>query len=244
MNEYTKMAVYYDTLMTSGYYNYDAIADSLERYIGPEDRVLEVGVGTGLVAEKLSSRLPDCDFTGVDHTQAMLDIAHDRVGDWCTLVQADVATMALGQTYDVILSCGGVWALLDAETEWQLCTHIPDDAADHAAFGNVMNHIKPGGLMLLSVQGTHKDYEKALPGDVHYRQSVTWNGTVFEKEYAFDGPQGCVLQHNTFRIRHQSDMNDFLCRHGLVAIPERCDGEFHAYRKESSTVFAGSENNG
>ncbi|MGH3803906.1 MAG: class I SAM-dependent methyltransferase, partial [Pseudonocardiaceae bacterium] len=80
MNEYTNMVDYYDTLMTSGYYNYDAIAASLERYIGAGDDVLEVGVGTGLVMEQLNARCPACHLTGVDHTEAMLTIAQERVG--------------------------------------------------------------------------------------------------------------------------------------------------------------------
>jgi SAM-dependent methyltransferase len=238
MNEYTKMAHYYDTLMTSGYYNYDAIAASLERHIGAHDRVLEIGVGTGLVAEQVRHRRPCCHLTGVDHTEAMLAIAHSRVGEWCTLVRADVTTMVLGQTFDVIVSCGGVWFLIDAGTERQLCSHIPDEAQDRAAFRNVLGHLRPGGLLLLSIQGVHKDYEKVLPGGVLYRQHVRWRGTLLEKEYAFEGPQGSAVQHNTFRIRHQLNMEAFLCRHGLVALPEATDDSFHAFRKDPAAVPA------
>ncbi len=233
MNEYTKMAHYYDALMTSGYYNYDTIAASLEKHIGADDRVLEIGVGTGLVAEQLRLRQPSCHMTGVDHTEAMLAIAHGRVGEWCELVQADVITMDLGQTFDVILSCGGVWFLIDADTELQLCSHIPDEDEDHAAFGNVLGHLRPGGLLLLSVQGVHKDYEKALPGGVTYRQSISWCGTLFQKEYSFEGPQGSAVQHNIFRIRHQPDMDAFLHQHGLVALPKATDSIFRAFRKDT-----------
>ncbi|MGH3769207.1 MAG: class I SAM-dependent methyltransferase [Pseudonocardiaceae bacterium] len=236
MNEYTKMAHYYDTLMTGGYYNYDTIGASLERHIGAHDHVLEVGVGTGLVAEQLRHRRPSCHLTGVDHTQAMLDIAHDRVGEWCTLVQADVTTLALGQSFDVIFSCGGVWFLIDAGTEQQLCSHIPNEAEDAAAFGKVLGHLKPGGLLLLSIQGVHQDYEKTLSGDVIYRQSISWCGTLFHKEYTFEGPQGSAVQNNTFRIRHQPDMETFLRHHGLVALPEATDGTFHAFRSDPTVV--------
>ncbi len=238
MNEYTKMAHYYDTLMTSGYYNYDTIAASLERHIDADDRVLEIGVGTGLVAEQLRRRQPRCNLTGVDHTEAMLAIAHGRVGDWCALVRADVTTMALEQTFDVIFSCGGVWFLIDAGTELQLCSHIPDEPQDSAAFGNVLSHLRPGGLLLLSIQGVHKDYEKALMGGVLYRQRISWRGTLFEKEYTFEGPQGSAIQHNTFRIRHQPDMDAFLHQHGLVALPEATNGSFHTFRKDPAAVPA------
>jgi SAM-dependent methyltransferase len=233
MNEYTKMAQYYDTLMTSGYYNYDTLAASLETYIGDGDRVLEIGVGTGLVVEQLNARRPNCYLTGVDHTEAMLHIAKERVGESCQLVQADVTTMDLGQTFDVILSCGGVWFLIDADTELQLCSHIPDEDEDQAAFGNVLTHLRPGGLLLLNVQGVHKDYEKKLPGGVTYRQSISWCGTLFQKEYHFEGPDDSAVQHNTFRIRHQPDMDAFLRQHRLAALPKTTNGAFHAFRKDT-----------
>jgi SAM-dependent methyltransferase len=234
MNEYTTMAHYYDTLMTSGYYDYDAIAASLERHIGAHDRVLEIGVGTGLAAEQLHHRQPHCHLTGVDHTEAMLAIAQGRVGEWCTLVHADVSSMALEQTFDVIYSCGGVWSLVDTGMERQFCTHIPDEDQDCAAFHNMVGHLRPGGLLLLSVQGEHQDYEKALPGGVLYRQRICWRGTLLDKEYAFEGPQGSVVQRNTFRVRQQPEMEAFLRQHGLVALPEATDGgspHFHAFRK-------------
>jgi SAM-dependent methyltransferase len=230
------MAHYYDALMTGGYYDYNAIADSLERHIGDQDHVLEVGVGTGLVAEELRNRRPSCHLTGVDHTEAMLEIARTRVGEWCALIQADVTTLDLGQSFDVIFSCGGVWFIIDAGSERQLCSHIPDDAEDDNAFRKVLGHLKPGGLLLLSIQGVHKDYEKTLPGGILYRQSVNWCGTLFQKEYSFQGPYGNAVQHNIFRIRHQPDMEAFLLRHGMVAIPEESDGRFHAFRAEPAIL--------
>ncbi|MGH3770066.1 MAG: class I SAM-dependent methyltransferase [Pseudonocardiaceae bacterium] len=236
MNEYTEMAHYYDILMAGGFYNHDTLAASLERHIGAHDHVLEIGVGTGLMAEQLRHRRPSCHLTGVDHSEAMLTIAHDRVGEWCTLVQADVTTMALGQSFDVIFSCGGVWFLIDAGTERQLCSHIPDEAEDDTAFGKALGHLKPEGLLLLSIQEVNQDYETTLPGGVLYRQSISWRGTLFQKEYAFEGPQGNAVQHNTFRIRHQPDMEAFFRRHGLVALPEATDGSFHAFRNDPAAV--------
>lgn len=238
MNEYTKIARYYDILMTAGYYNYDVIAASLQRHIGARDRVLEIGVGSGLVAEQLRHHRPRCRFTGVDHTEAMLAIAHDRIGEWCGLVQADVTTMALRQTFDVIFSCGGVWYLIDAGAEWQLCSHIPDEVQEHAAFLNVLSHLRPGGLLLLSIQGVHEDYETILPGEVLYRQHINWCGDLFQKEYTFEGPQGRVVQHTTYRIRHQPEMDAFLRQHRLVALPESDDSSFHVFRHDPRTAPA------
>ena len=231
MNEYTVMAPYYDTLMTSGYYGYDEMAASLVENIQAGDRVLEIGVGTGLMIEQLRSRGLQCRVTGVDHTPAMLDIARDRVGDWCDLRDLDVTQMDLGENFDVIYSCGGVWLLIDADAGLQMGTHIPDGAADQAAFANVMSHLRPGGLLLLSVQGVHQSYEKALPGGVTYRQNITWHGDLMGKDYSFEGPLGNVKQHCVYRIRRKADKDAFLSGHGLLAVPEASDAKFHAFRK-------------
>lgn len=54
MNEYTGIADYYDLLMTSGYYNYEKIAKAIKTIISKDQKIIEIGVGTGLVLEQLS----------------------------------------------------------------------------------------------------------------------------------------------------------------------------------------------
>ena len=50
INEYTGIADYYDLLVTSGYYNYKKIARELYSILGSGCRIIELGVGTGLLA--------------------------------------------------------------------------------------------------------------------------------------------------------------------------------------------------
>jgi SAM-dependent methyltransferase len=57
-------------------------------------RVLDAGIGSGLVAERLLERLPATALTGVDHSTAMLDRARvrlDRFGERVALVDGDLA---------------------------------------------------------------------------------------------------------------------------------------------------------
>ena len=53
--DYTNMSAYYDAIMTSGYYDYEAIVDSLLSQ-GPVQSVLEIGCGTGLFSRGLAAR--------------------------------------------------------------------------------------------------------------------------------------------------------------------------------------------
>lgn len=75
MNQYTSITDYYDLLMTQGYYDYQAMAKAVYSLMKDRQKVLELGVGTGLLAEKLLLLAPESEFTGVDITSSMLDIA-------------------------------------------------------------------------------------------------------------------------------------------------------------------------
>ncbi len=76
--DYTNMSAYYDVIMTSGYYDYQGIVDGLMNH-QPVSTILEIGCGTGLILEEFAKRQPHVAITGVDLTQAMLDIAKPRL---------------------------------------------------------------------------------------------------------------------------------------------------------------------
>ena len=114
LNQYTGITDCYDLLMRGGYYDHDTMAGAADAVMGDRKKVLELGVGTGLFAQSLAGRKPDCDITGVDFTPSMLDIAHDRVGAATRLIEADVTSMDLEDTFDAAISSGGVWVIIDA----------------------------------------------------------------------------------------------------------------------------------
>ncbi len=53
MNEYDDIAQYYDLIMESGYYDYTKSAYSLNSILTERKKILEIGIGTGLLAEQL-----------------------------------------------------------------------------------------------------------------------------------------------------------------------------------------------
>ncbi|MDJ0674521.1 MAG: class I SAM-dependent methyltransferase [Calothrix sp. MO_167.B42] len=173
MNQYTSITDYYDLLMTQGYYDYQAMADAVYSLMKDDRRkVIELGVGTGLLAEKLLLLAPESEFTGVDITSSMLEIARKRLGEWGKLVEADVIEMNLGETFDIAVSSGGVWVINQRDNRTDLGTHDSDIERDIKGLTNVAKHLRQGGLLLLGVQGDQKNYQQDLPSGIVYSQEV------------------------------------------------------------------------
>jgi SAM-dependent methyltransferase len=166
------------------------MARAADSAIGDRTKVLELGVGTGLFAQSLAETKPDRDITGVDFTPSMLEIAQDRVGPDARLIEADVTSMDLGDTFDAAISSGGVWVIIDAEHEFLLGTHLFGYDDDVEGLTNVSAHLKPGGLLLLSIQEMHRDFDLRLPGGVVYSQRIFGTDQpddhfMIEKQYRF-----------------------------------------------------------
>lgn len=142
MNQYTGITDCYDLLMRGGYYDHDTMAGAADAVMGDRKRVLELGVGTGLFAQSLAGRKPDCDITGVDFTPSMLEIARDRVGADTRLIEADVTTMDLEDTFGAAISSGGVWVIIDAEDEHLLGTHLSHRDQEVEGLKNVDAHLE------------------------------------------------------------------------------------------------------
>ncbi len=171
-NQYTNITEYYDLWVTSGYYDYQIMAEEANSIIGNSRNILELGVGTGLLAQKYLEIDPSCEFTGVDYTASMLEIAESRVGNKVKLIEADAVTMNLNQKFEVAISNGGVWGILDLGDHWEFGGHVPGIAANRQGLANLAQHLQEGALLLLHLQKPHKTYDKLLKGGIIYSQSI------------------------------------------------------------------------
>ncbi len=172
VNQYTGITDYYDLLMKSGYYDYPKMAKELYSIVGNSRQVLEIGVGTGLLAEQYIKIDPNCKLTGVDITPSMLEIAKKRLGSEVELILADVLTMDLKATFDVSISNGGVWMFVADGDRRELVSHIPDIQASYQGFKNLARHLRQGGLFLLNLQKSGINWEKSLPGGIIYSHVI------------------------------------------------------------------------
>lgn len=202
MGDYTNMAGYYDVIMTSGYYDYAKIVDSLVAH-HPQRNVLEIGCGTGLILEELAKRQPQLSITGIDLTAPMLSIAQKRLAPFSTvsLSQQNIVELSLNEKHELAFSYGGVWYfVIDGDKEPFLVSHISDDKANHLGFEHLGKHIAVGGTLLLGIQGPHHDYETVISNGMKYSQKIDPTDIGFTKHYYLhDGDK--KLMDQTVRYR-------------------------------------------
>ena len=114
------------------------------------DRLLDLGVGSGLVEEALFERLPDLRVVGVDHSEAMLAQARARHRGRTNLRLVEGGFEDL-DALDLLDPLGA-----DGSTappfEFVICVQALHEAADdvkRAVFEFVRRRIAPGGLFLV-----------------------------------------------------------------------------------------------
>jgi len=101
------------TQSPSGYrYSLDALAIADFAKINPEDRVLDLGAGCGIISMILATRHPDAVLYGVEIIQEQVDIGRQNIvdngmADRVTLLHQDIKTLMPAMTsglMDVVIS--------------------------------------------------------------------------------------------------------------------------------------------
>lgn len=137
-------------------------------------RVLDAGCGTGRVARELARR--GYDVVGVDNDPSMLAAAR-RAAPELRWEQVDLATLELGEVFDVVVLAGNVVVYVAPGTEG-------DVLARCAA------HVRPGGL-LVSGWRTDRlavpDYDALVADLLPVARWATWDGEPWR-----DGANWCV----------------------------------------------------
>jgi trans-aconitate methyltransferase len=163
---------------------YDRVSDPqfswglevLERLeLNGDETVLDAGVGSGRVAERLLQRLPDGNLIAVDGSEAMIEKAKERLGEGrVSYAVMDLAELEVAEPVDVVFST--------ATFHW-----IPDH---DNLFRRVHAALKPGGRLHAQCGGagnvaSHaKDIATVASRPEfaeHYEQmSVMWNFSTAE----------------------------------------------------------------
>ena len=228
MGDYSNMASYYDVIMTSGYYDYAKIVDSLVLQDSVE-KVLEIGCGTGLILEELARRKPSIQISGIDLTAPMLAIAKERLKPFKNVVlsQQDVCNLSLPSAHNVAFSYGGVWYfVIDGDKEPFLVSHISDHEANLQGLEKMAQHIAPHGTLLLGIQGPHHDYETVISNGMKYSQKIDPTDIGFTKHYYLDdGPQSLMAQTVKYRTYSFEEAKNMLSAYGLSYVPEVRDNK-------------------
>jgi predicted TPR repeat methyltransferase len=203
-NTYDGITECYDLRMRNGYYEHRAMAEAADDVLGDRINVLELGVGTGLFARELIATNEERDITGVDFTAPMLEIAEARVGDDVDLIEADVTEMNLGRTFDAAISSGGVWVAIREGDELLLGTHLLDAGEEVRGLQNVAAHLDADGLLLLSIQDMHEDFECQLDHDIVYSQRVSRRESSHDEHFTVERSTPSRATHRCWRSRRSS----------------------------------------
>lgn len=97
-------------------------------------RVLDLGCGTGALAELVLEALPGCELAGVDLSNAMLARARERLGDRAQLVEGDSEHLPFPDGFFDVAYCNDSFH------------HYPDP--DRAAF-EAWRVLRAGGLLVV-----------------------------------------------------------------------------------------------
>jgi tRNA (cmo5U34)-methyltransferase len=114
----------------------------LEQAAVGEDAVLDLGVGSGLVAEAVLERLPGAALVGIDFSEAMLEQARkrlDRFGSRAHLLRHDLADLAA-----LTLPVKRYAAVISIQT-----LHHLSDVEKEAAVAWAASVMVPGGLIII-----------------------------------------------------------------------------------------------
>ncbi len=136
----------------------------------PGARVLDAGCGTGRVAVELANR--GYQVTGVDNDTSMLAVA--RTHDQIRWLEADLATLVLGERFDLVVAAGNVVVFLAPGSEPRVLARL-------AA------HLEPGGLL---VSGWRTDRFAVATYDAWARAAgleevarhATWQGELWTED--------------------------------------------------------------
>ncbi len=144
-------------------------ADLVES-LGPGS-VLDAGCGTGRVAIELARR--GLEVTGVDVDPSMLQKARTKRPDlpW---IEADLADVELGRTFDAVVLAGNVMIFLAPGTEDRVVTNL---ARHVAPAGTVVAgfSLEPGRLDLATYDGHTRDAGLELA-----ERWATWDRQPFD----------------------------------------------------------------
>lgn len=134
---------------------YDAISDPqfswgmevLDRLeLRGDEAVIDAGVGSGRVAEKMLDRLPSGSLLAVDASEAMIAKARERLGDRASYLVADLSSLEVAEPADLIFSTATFHWILDHD---RLFVRLREAlrpggrlVAQCGGFGNIAEHAR------------------------------------------------------------------------------------------------------
>ena len=199
--EYKEFAKYYDKFYKNK--NYAKETEFLMNFINQDDRIIDIGCGTGLHASLLQQHGFTVD--GLDRNKEMLEIAKTRIHS--NLYLQNVLDIHIKQKYDVIIS---MFAVLN---------HLKDTQELEKALMNVKNILTDRGKIIMDLHNPQSSGKK-IDSYNNMTRTMEWH---FDKKkkiedskilFEIDGKK--YMDHHTFRIFTIDEVKECCENVGLV----------------------------
>src|SRR3989344_4460574 len=132
----------------------------VQRDYSSKDRVkvLELGVGTGLTAERILRQMPNAEYTAVDFSEQILVGARQRLSQYdITLVNGDYSQIELPKNNDLVVSVVGIHHQETDDDKKSLFQRIYDSLNETGAFifGDLVTYRDPTEAALNEARHFH-----------------------------------------------------------------------------------------
>jgi SAM-dependent methyltransferase len=170
VQSYDVFAPFYDAVQGDRADHAAYIRSLIEQHHPDAKTLLELACGTGSVMKQLSSAY---DVTGVDRSDAMLSVARRKLPD-ARLVQGDMTTVDLGETFDVVLCAFDSINHLLRFDEWE------------AVFDRAHAHLNDRGVFVFDVN-TEGQLERFSAQPPLTQWFNGWNVMILDVNATTDG---------------------------------------------------------
>jgi len=133
-------------------------------------KILDLGCGTGNIAQKALNRFPEAEVTCLDLSENMIEIAKDKLSSYENIeyIVGDFTQMELNTKYDVVLSSLALH-------------HIPNDEEKEAMYKNIYETLEKDGVFYnADVIKANSNYNEELNNKIAI-QEMKENGVTDEE---------------------------------------------------------------
>ena len=235
-DQYQRIANYYDDFVQKNR-NYEKIAYQLSKLIGNGRELLDIGIGTGLLVKYLLQIDPNYNVVGIDTSEALLDKANKRLGNKVSLYCQSASEINIDKIFDVSYSRGGAWTIFKDETGIMLGSHILDLNEIQKSFQCVSDHLKTGGLLIISTSNVNGNKLMELENGIIHKRTVEIqqikNESYARFQYSFHKDEKLLTQQTLMlRLLSSQEFVPMLNEAGFMAT-NTDDSEYYIYRTQS-----------
>ena len=196
--EYKEFAKYYDKFYSKKDYQKEVLF--LKHFINKNDKIIDVGCGTGMHAFLLN----DYNIDGLDLNKEMLEIAKTRMNG--SLYQQNILDINIDKKYDVVISMFAVINHLKNIDELEKC------------LVNLKKILKPSGKIIIDLHNP-QDSGKKVDSYNNMKRTMIWNydkETKIEKSsIIFEVNDKTYNDTHTFRIFSIDEIKNICLKIGL-----------------------------